>query len=116
MPSSQPREAVRRLFWKIPQIGSDGQTILEFTISTSLVAALLLGCAGLFREQWVRVRCAHEVFEATHEARRRSAGSRSRLPYGITITDTGGSIRGETRCGKSREIVDLPKLETARWN
>ncbi|HLD98803.1 MAG TPA: hypothetical protein VJB59_01005 [Bdellovibrionota bacterium] len=115
MPSSQLREAVRHLFWKIPRTDDKGQTILEFAISTSLVAALLLGCAGLFRDQWVRVRCAHEVFEATHEARRGSVSNRSRLSYGIKITDTGVSIRGESRCGRSRETVELPKLEAARW-
>ena len=81
--------------------------MLEFILSATLTLTLLVGAGSLFRHEWDRVRCAHLVFEATHA---RLVGAPF-YQHEVRFQESHSSVLGQASCGKSFEVVELPRLE-----
>lgn len=92
---------------------TSGQTLTEFAFLASITAAILSLAAMLLYRHWERSACAYLVFEATHARRASRPEPKSNIP--IRVTEDSHSFYGEGVCGKWREKVQLPKLESAQW-
>ena len=86
--------------------------ITELALGTLMSAALLFGSGAVLKSQWNRTRCAYQVFEQTHRA---LVSGGLGVASQVRLNDSSESMRGELICGKAREVVELPKLEFARW-
>ncbi len=107
-----------------------GQALVEFSFSVLLIVVLVFLCGLVLKAEFERLRCAHEVFEQTHQRLvqgRDESGSvslhsnqvRAKLVRsvfsGVTITVDDQGVHGRMTCGRTLERVDLPWLESAQW-
>ena len=89
-----------------------GQALLEFALSLTLICPMLWGTAGLLREQWIRMACSRAIFETTRARLEGRAAAPSR--YRVLIEENPGSVTGSAYCLKQLESVELPRLEGGR--
>lgn len=91
--------------------GESGQVLIELVISAASVALVLAGAGWVLKAEWHRARCAHLVFERTHE---RLVGAPERgVSVSVRVTEDPVSVRGEGLCGTAIEQVELRKLEAS---
>jgi len=112
VPGLAPARALRQA----PE--TSGQSLVEFLLGLIPVTLVLAGAVILLKAQWDRIRCAHLVFEKTHEQMIKGETPLSG-PIGISgdaiVAETPTGFIGKAVCGNSRERVELPKLENAKW-
>ena len=107
-----------------------GQALVEFSFSVLVIVVLVFLCGLVLKSEFERLRCAHEVFEQTHQRLiqgRNEPGIRSQHSSnmkslqvrhsfsGVTITVDDQGVHGRMACGYVFERVDLPWLEFAQW-
>ncbi len=107
-----------------------GQALVEFSLSILLVVVLIICCGLVLKSEFERLRCAHEVFEQTHQRliQGRDESGRGSLHsnqirakpvrsgfFSVTITVDDQGVHGRMTCGRTFERVDLPWLEFAQW-
>jgi hypothetical protein len=91
---------------------ASGQTLLEFTLTSTAVILTLIGSGWVLRAYYERARCVELVFEKTHAALR---GAESAPHFAVSIDETAEGVRGSGRCGNAREELALKKLEAIGW-
>ena len=91
--------------------GQDGQALVEMIFAIGLLLAFAVGASALFKAKWNRTQCAYQTFEKTRAALNRDALISAPWDPSIRLSDLGGSIRGEGKCGEAIETVLLEKLE-----
>lgn len=91
-----------------------GQALTEVAVGLAVASAVTLAGASLLTDLWNRTRCAHRVFEATH-ARLvgHPVGEALAGAIGARIQEDRDFVRGEARCGRAVERVELRRLEPA---
>jgi len=92
-----------------------GQALTELLGSKALIILTIAGAAEIFYGEWQKSKCAILVFEKTHAQLTFSHDPYPWTRQRVAIKDLGTSLQGEALCGSSREIVSLPKLESAQW-
>lgn len=91
---------------------SSGQTLTEFVFLATILFFILSAACTLFKLEWQRSWCAYEAFESTH-AHLTGRFKISTVPIQFHEKET--TVEGLAICGKLKEKVILPKLETAKW-
>ena len=82
---------------------------MELVLSAAGVALVLAGAGWVLKAEWQRARCAHLVFERTHE---RLVGVPERgISISVRVSEDASSVQGEGICGDAVERVEMRKLE-----
>ncbi|MEK6705576.1 MAG: hypothetical protein AABZ06_07290 [Bdellovibrionota bacterium] len=91
---------------------NNGQVLIEFVTSVIFLSCILALVFSLMVAQWWRARCVFLTFEKTHTTL--VGGISEYISFPLEITDTGTSIKGESRCMRDPNViesVELQKLE-----
>ena len=80
-------------------------------MSLPLVLSVMVGSSLLIQTEWARLRCAHALFESTHEAMTGTIPSRRYLET-VILTEEGA--HGQSGCEGGASLF-LPSLESAQW-
>src|SRR4051812_44362911 len=91
-----------------------GQALTEFALLCLGLFFIVMLSGKLFRDEWIKSRCAYFVFEKTHARLVRSHWGRGSGSF--SVIDNEKIIEGKGTCEKFVEVVRLPKLEHATWN
>jgi hypothetical protein len=93
-----------------------GQTLIEFLLSSGLVVVVLAGAGWLLRVHWERSKCVYIVFEKTH-ARLNGVSRPTLQGPPVRLTESPDHVTGEATCGPLRqpEQVRLRKLKPGLW-
>lgn len=98
-----------------------GQALVECVGTLIPLGFLLTLVFQVFRMEWVRLECMARVFEVT-DASRRGQKVKSEGTFNVQLEELPDRFRGSARCGKRggwggemEEVLELPKLEGARW-
>lgn len=92
-----------------PVSNQSGQATLELSLSSGLILVAVMAGSWLIKAEWDRARCAHLVFQKTHD--QLTQERHSPLRFEVKITESDQKVRGQKTCGKSVETVELPKLQ-----
>lgn len=97
-----------------PVGGEKGQALVELQVGCLLAVLTLVGSLQVLRAEWERLRCAHLVFQATHDALHGEHVGIGRR-FQVRIAESEDSVSGEAWCGKARETVTLKRLHAVRF-
>ncbi|MBY0470035.1 hypothetical protein K2X30_02630 [bacterium] len=102
MKSKEKSSIVHERIWIPAKKIETGQALVEFTIVGTLIVGILAASFQVLRCEWVRLRCAHQLFEKVHLKR--------------VMNDSPEWISEEADCGLGmKERVKLPALEAREW-
>ncbi len=88
-----------------------GQVLLEFVGSLLILVPLAFGLSSVVWAEWLRARCAVQVFEIAHAERIGARPLNRGAPREIRVTSNVDGLSARGRCGRAEERVELPWLE-----
>lgn len=97
-------------------LGKQGQTFIEFVVFSGVALVVLAGVASMWIAQFKRSQCIYSVFEKAHAlVIGAEYHSQSQTKLRIDIQEDPEHVRAIGYCSGVREVVDLPRLESAQW-
>lgn len=98
------------------RLGSAGQTILEFTLSSGLLVLVIAGGGWLFQASWNRLQCARITFESGHASLMGERGPPPQghpLPATLKTQEDPHRVISISRCGSGdQERLSFETLES----